>query len=76
MEQTSESSTTDEKAKIIVDVYGGSRVLGQDNAKYANLFKQLDAIDDVQVNFRESWSRQRYRVGDRPRSKWPYEPRG
>lgn len=52
----SQSSTADEKPKIIVDVYGGDRVLGQNNAKYAKIVQALNAIDDVQVNFRETGS--------------------
>lgn len=36
------------------DVYGGNRVLGQNNAKYAKLVQDLNAIDGVQVNFREA----------------------
>jgi serine/threonine-protein kinase len=48
------SSPADENAKIIVDVYGGDRVLGQKKAKYATMVQALNVIDDVQVNFREA----------------------
>ncbi len=47
-------SAPGERAKIMVDVYGGNRVLGQNNAKYAKLVQDLNAIDGVQVNFREA----------------------
>ena len=54
MKQDQKTSLKTKAAKIIVDVYGGNRVLGQNNAKYVKLVQALDAIDDVQVNFREA----------------------
>lgn len=57
-ETANSKSNADEKnsskSSIIVDVYGGNRVLGQNNAKYGKMVQALDAIDDVQVNFREA----------------------
>lgn len=53
-------SAPDSKPKIIIDLYGGKEVLGQMNTtgpnktKHTKLFHDLNAIEGVQVNFREA----------------------
>jgi serine/threonine protein kinase len=62
MENTESSAVLDlhADAKIIVDLYGGKDVLGQMNtsgpnkAQYVKLVQSLNAIEGVQVNFRQS----------------------